>query len=128
MKIVWILGVLALLGGGGFAVYYALANRVVAFGESQGFKWRVLRVGDLFCPEIKGPTHSGFAAPEFQKLDCHPTIGLAKGEALLAIANSVGVGDEAGPAAVGGFPLIEASLGPGPIDLQQNISGLAPLP
>ncbi len=128
MRWVWILGILALVGGGGFAVYYALSDRVVAFGESQGFKWKVVRVGDLFCPEIRDTrTHSGFAPADFQKLDCHPTIGLAKGEALLAIANSVGLGDE-GVAGGIPFPLIQASPGPGPVDLQETISGLAALP
>ncbi len=94
MKIILAIGGFALILGTGGLAYYFLYDRTVETGVFQGRKWRVMRRGNgQFCPEIE---IVGFAG--FQKLDCHDTIGTAKGEAIEALLNIDSAQADASPA------------------------------
>ena len=92
---------LAIVGTGGVGYYFLFSERVIEQGRFRGFEWRVIKkpkgigdgaTADVFCGEIRRLNPLGFGAEEFaefEKLDCHSTIGQAKGEAILAIGNLI---------------------------------------
>ena len=102
MRALWIiLGIAAVVGTGGLGYYFIFSERVIEQGRFRGFEWRVIKLpkgigagatADVFCAEIRRLNPIGFGAEEFaefEKLDCHATIGTAKGEAIEAILNIV---------------------------------------